>query len=95
MLAAAPLLVPACVLILRLLSDMVSGETLPTPGEAWLLLFGPAVPVYLLVLPLAPFLLIAQRRGWRPRALWIVAGVTGIGVLFDLAFRYRVGLLSS
>ncbi len=81
-----PLLVPAALHGVRLLLGLFAGHE--PPGAAWslLLLLGPAMPLYLLLLPLLPFGLRAQRNGWRPRVLTLLCGIVALGVLFDLGF---------
>ncbi len=81
-----PLLVPAVLLAARLAGGSLTGHA--APGASWslLLLVGPAMPLYLLLLPLLPFGLRAQRRGWTPRAVALLAGIGALGVLFDLGF---------
>jgi hypothetical protein len=51
-----------------------------------LLLLGPSIPIYLLVLPLFPFALRALRRGWVPGRLRIVIGTFAIAFGFDVLF---------
>ena len=81
-----PLLVPAVLHGLRLLVGLFGGHE--NPGVAWslLLLVGPAMPLYLLLLPLLPFGLRAHRNGWRPRVLALLCGIVALGALFDLGF---------
>ena len=81
-----PLLVPAVLLAARLAVDFLSGR--PAPGASWslLLLVGPAMPLYLLLIPLLPFGPRALRRGWAPRAVVLLAGIVVLGALFDLGF---------
>ena len=81
-----PLLVPAVLHAARLAVGSLAGHA--TPGASWslLLVVGPAMPLYLLLLPLLPFGLRAQRRGWTPRAVTLLAGIGALGVLFDLGF---------
>ncbi len=81
-----PLLVPAVLHGLRLLVGLLAGHA--TPGVAWslLLLLGPAMPLYLLLLPLLPFGLRAHRNGWRPRVLALLCGIVALGALFDAGF---------
>ena len=81
-----PLLVPAVLHGLRLLVGLLAGHE--SPGLAWSLLpvLGPAVPLYLLLLPLLPFGLRAQRNGWRPRVLALLCGIVALGALFDAGF---------
>jgi len=90
----APLAVPALILSAGLASSAVRAESLPSASEIWLLLVGPAVPIYLVVVPLAPFLVVAQRRGWRPRAWQVVGSLMLLGLAMDLAFSLASRALS-
>ena len=81
-----PLLVPAVLHAARLAVGAIAGHA--APGASWslLLLLGPAMPLYLLLLPLLPFGIRAQRRGWAPRVVFLLAGIGALGVVFDLGF---------
>lgn len=81
-----PLLLPGLVLASRLVGDALTGET-PPAANWWLLaLLGPAIPVYLIVLPLLPFGLRGLRRGWTPRVGPGLLAITALAALFDLVF---------
>lgn len=74
------LAIGACVLAANALSR--SGPLQPIdPGWTLLLLLGPSIPVYLLLLPLFPFVLRALRRGWAPSR----SSVLGCTLLVSLA----------
>ncbi len=81
-----PLLVPAVLHGLRLLVGLLAGHEPPDVAWSLLLLLGPAMPLYLLLLPLLFFGLRAQRNGWRPRVLALLCGIVALGALFDAGF---------
>lgn len=58
----------------------------PDPAWTLLIVLGPSIPLYLLLLPLLPFVLRALRRGWHPRPAAIVLASFVVSGLFDLAF---------
>jgi hypothetical protein len=86
-----PLLVPAALHGARLLAGVVENHVLPGASWSLLIVTGPAMPLWLVLLPLLPFGLIAQRRGWHPRLVALLAGIVALGVLFDLAFYLAAG----
>jgi len=53
---------------------------------ALLILLGPSIPVYLLLLPLFPFVLRALRRGWAPSLASVVGFTLLVSVAIDLLF---------
>ena len=81
-----PLLVPAVLHGLRLLVGLLADHRSPAAAWSLLLLVGPAMPLYLLLLPLLPFGLRAHRNGWRPRVLALLCGIVALGALFDAGF---------
>jgi hypothetical protein len=84
-----PLLVPALALALRLAARALgAAPAAAAPSLDWemLALLGPAIPVYLVVLPLLPFGLRALGRGWRPALATLLLGLLGLGLAIDLGF---------
>jgi len=85
-----PLLAPAGLVALRLVTGLAAGAPNPPPRIAaeWqmLALFGPAIPVYVALLPLLPFGVMRLRRGWRPRLSSLLAACIAIGLLIDAFF---------
>ena len=59
------------------------------PSLGWLLLalFGPAIPVYLVILPLLPWALLALRRGRVFRLGPALLSIAILSASFDLAFH--------
>jgi len=51
-----------------------------------LILLGPSIPFYLLLLPLFPFVLRALRRGWAPSRSSVVGCTLLVSVAVDLLF---------
>ena len=82
------LLAPLCASVslggLVVLSSHLEG-TGPDPSWTLLILVGPAIPLYLLVLPLLPFVLRALRRGWDPHPVAVLAGTFAAAGVLDLA----------
>lgn len=81
-----PLLVPGALLVIRLASGAFTDA--PAPALDWqlLLVVGPAVPVYLALLPLLPIGVARLRRGWRPHRLALWAACAGLGMFMDAVF---------
>jgi hypothetical protein len=81
-----PLLVPAVMLTVRL----AAVDNAPALGPGWLLLglLGPALPVYLVVLPLLPWALRGLARGKVLRLGPVLLGMATLCVLIDLLFRH-------
>lgn len=53
---------------------------------ALLILLGPAIPLYLVVLPLLPVILRALRHGWTPRPIPIVVATLLVSAAIDAVF---------
>jgi hypothetical protein len=81
-----PLVVPGVLVVMRLVSGLVASEPAPEGGIPLLLLVGPAIPVYIAVLPLLPLGIVKLRRGWRPRVLSLLAVCVGLALLIDGVF---------
>jgi len=55
-------------------------------GWALLVLLGPSIPLYLVLLPLFPFALRALRRGWDPSPTLVLGATLVVSIVLDLAF---------
>jgi len=55
-------------------------------GAALLVLLGPSIPLYLVLLPLFPFALRALRRGWDPSPTLVLGATLVVSIVLDLAF---------
>lgn len=81
----APLCVSAAIGGIALAAGVVAGERIDVRW-ALLILLGPSLPVYLLLLPLFPFVLRALRRGWDPSPASIVGFTLLASLGVDLLF---------
>jgi hypothetical protein len=82
----APLAAPVLLVLVEALGGLVlKGEV---PDAAWLALLalGPAVPLYVLLLPLSPFLVRFLRRGWAPRFSHVLGVAVSASLLIDAVF---------
>ena len=83
-----PLLVPVGLLALRLVAAAFGGE--PPPAAEWqlLLVLGPALPLYVALLPMLPLGIVKLRRGWRPRRSSLLLACLGLGIVLDALFYW-------
>ena len=81
-----PLLVPAALLPLRLLAASVRNEAAPAASWQLLTVVGPAIPLYVLLLPLLPFLVRQLRRGWAPPFSRVLGAALLASLLIDAVF---------
>jgi hypothetical protein len=81
-----PLLLPAALLAIRVVSGIIAAD--PAPAADWLLLLvvGPAIPLYVALLPLLPLGIARLHRGWRPRRASLLAACIGLALLMDGLF---------
>ena len=79
-------LLPGLALAGRLVGDTLTGSAVLDARWGLLALLGPAIPVYLIVLPLLPFGLRGLRRGWTPRVGPSLLALVVLSALCDLVF---------
>ncbi len=80
-LASLALVVPLLPSAILFIASLVLAGDRPVSGPLGVV--GPAIPVYLVLLPLLPFAIRSQRRGWRPRLGPLLLGVVGLGAALD------------
>ena len=86
-----PLATPAALLLVAVtLRRLVYGDWLE-PGWALLLLLGPSLPLYLLILPLLRMVILRVRRRGAPSTVAILVPIVGVQVAIDLALWAGVG----
>lgn len=81
-----PLVFPALALGVRFAAGGLAAVSAPSAGWFLLGLVGPAIPVYLVVLPLLPWALLGLRRGRVLRLGPVWLGIAALSACFDLAF---------
>jgi len=83
-----PLCVPGLAFAVRTVASAGQPVTSPSLGWSLLALLGPAIPVYLVVLPLLPWALMGLRRGRVWRLGPVLLGMATLAAGVDLALYW-------
>ena len=83
-----PLCVPALAFAVRTVASAGQPEASPSLGWSLLALFGPAVPVYLVVMPLLPWAILGARRGRVWQLGPVLLGMATLSAAVDLALYW-------